>query len=586
MNPRMHWKQLRRAGAKRVVREAVRRITYELKTAVPLGRGRAARAGIRRAFGALEARAAWRERAISQVAIDAARLKRLAGSLVVTDAVHQRAFCDALLAAAEQAARKFRLTTLRSYVDVSVRMIAIRALAEHAATSPAFGGDACAVTSLLLTHAPDDRAVLLAHAELLLDNSRADEATPLLRRALRMQAVCPTAQQLLTRAVTGIDYDLRDKFCANPFTHLSTSYAGEAYACCCPAWLPYSLGNVFDAGTAEEVWNSESAVEIRRSIHDGDFRYCSRTLCSYIAAKKLPSKSEITDPVLRGYIDHRTVVLPDSPSMVQMNHDQSCNLACPSCRTGIITATPDEQRVYLDAADRVLLPLLRRVDGMAYISGGGEAFASAHYKKVLASLNRSEYPNLYVYLITNAQLLSAKRWAEFPHLPEMVGMMSVSIDAACAETYERLRRPAKWSVLMANLQLLAEMRAAGKIAALQINFVVQAENFRELPEFYALGNRLGVDSFWLQRLTSYGSFTETSFLQNDVTAPSHPDHAELLSILRQPFMRDPRMNMEMLMPLLPEIVESVVEVAWVRNRVRPEMAAVLRAQRLAEANAG
>ena len=156
----------------------------------------------------------------------------------------------------------------------------------------------------------------------------------------------------------------------------------------------------------------------------------------------------------------------------------------------------------------------------------------------------------------------------------MIGNLSVSIDAAQADTYERLRRPGKWPVLMTNLQLMAEMRAARKIRRLQINFVVQADNFRELPEFIAMGQRLGVDSIWLQRLTNYGSFAETAFAKADVTTPAHPDHAELLAILRQPFMRDPRINMEMLMPLLPEVVSSDLTVSRLRTSMRPEILAV------------
>jgi wyosine [tRNA(Phe)-imidazoG37] synthetase (radical SAM superfamily) len=211
------------------------------------------------------------------------------------------------------------------------------------------------------------------------------------------------------------------------------------------------------------------------------------------------------------------------------------------------------------------------MSGMTYISGGGEAFGSAHYRKILSSLNRDDFPGLFIFLITNAQLLTAKRWAEFPRLPEMIGNLSVSIDAARGETYERLRRPGKWHVLMQNLEVMAKMRAAGTIRRFQINFVVQADNFRELPEFLALGDRLGVDSFWLQRLTNYGAFTETEFAKADVTSPLHPDHAELLTILRQPFMNDPRVDMAMLMPILPEIVRSDIANRWLLVRPRPEM---------------
>ncbi|HEV7426286.1 MAG TPA: radical SAM protein [Thermoanaerobaculia bacterium] len=456
---------------------------------------------------------------------------------------------------------------LRSYGDISVQTAVLRRLVDYIAAE--VPRDAASLTGLLIAQHPDSRPALLVHAELLIEDSRFDEAIDLIQRALRIQAVCPTSQQLLGRALRarraisaddgdldGMNYDLSDKFCPMPFTHLSTGYKGEAFLCRCPAWVPFSVGNVLSAPSAEAVWNSEAAVEVRRSVLDGDFKYCSRTLCPYIAAQKLPRKDDITDPTLRGYIDQRRTVLDRTPQMVQLNHDPTCNLACPSCRTEIISAKAEEQDTYAAAAQRVILPLLRKVNGQTYISGGGEAFSSKHFRSILAALNRDDYPGLQVCLITNGLLLTPQRWSEYPNLPEMLEVLSVSIDAARSETYERLRRPGKWPVLMRNLELMAEMRRSKKIRSLQINFVVQEDNFREILDFIALGKRFSVDDIWFQRLTNYGAFEEPVFVKADVTSPAHPDHAALLEILRDPRMQSPGINAEMLMPLLPEVVAS------------------------------
>lgn len=527
-----------------------------------------------------------REEIFSSLVADALRLATLADELSAQGVEGRRRFVESLLDACQRldsAGVRHRSARLRSYVDVSVQAKAVRAFADYLSPLRAFAGDAANVTALLLDELPDSRPSLLAHAELLIEQQCVDEAIAVIQRALRIQAVCPTAQQLLSRAynaqreqgsrtgdLDGTNYDLSDKFCPMPFTHLATGYKGDAFACCCPAWVPYAVGNVLDAPSADAVWNSDVAAEIRRSVHDGDFGYCSRTLCSYIAAQKLPSKAEITDPLLRRYIDERSVILEDAPQMVQLNHDPSCNLACPSCRTEIITAKTDEQDVYTESARRVILPLLRKVNGQSYISGGGEAFASKHYRSILAALNRTEYPELYLYLITNGQLLNAERWSQFPDLTEMIDILSVSIDAARAETYERLRRPGKWPLLMKNLELMAEMRRVGSLRRFQINFVVQEENYREIHEFIELGIRLGVDSIWFQRLTNYGAYAEGEFVQADITSARHPGHTELLDMLRSPLMNHPSVDMEMLMPLLPEVVASNMSLPLLRIASRRE----------------
>jgi MoaA/NifB/PqqE/SkfB family radical SAM enzyme len=556
------------------------------KTWDAFGNVRVAKQWAQDAFAEFEVNTGNRNEMLSSIVIDALHLTRLADKLVAEDDVGHRRFVDALLQACERIDSgdvRHRTARLRSYVDISVQAKALHAFALYLSSLKAFAGDPAKVTALLLEVHPDSRPSLLAHAELLIERQHLDEAVAVIQRALRIQAVCPTAQQLLSRAynaqreqgsragdLDGTNYDLNDKFCPIPFTHLATGYKGDAFACCCPAWVPYPVGNVLDAPSADAVWNSEAAQEIRRSVHDGDFSYCSRTLCSYIAAQKLPSKAEITDPLLRHYIEERAVVLEEVPQMVQLNHDPSCNLACPSCRTEVITAKADEQVVYSESARRVILPLLRKVDGQSYISGGGEAFASKHYRTILAALNRTEYPDLYLYLITNGQLLTAERWSQFPDLPEMIDILSVSIDAARAETYERLRRPGKWPLLMKNLELMAAMRRAGSLRHLQINFVVQEENYREIHEFVELGIRLGVDSMWFQRLTNYGAYDEATFAKADVTSPGHTKHAELLDILRSPVMNNRAVNIEMLMPLLPEVVASDMSVAKLRMASRRE----------------
>lgn len=543
----------------------------------------AAQRWARRAFDELEVSGGRREELLRSIVTDARHLSGLAIALGV-DRSRGRHFVDVLLQACERVASgdvRSKRARLRSYVDVSVQTLAFRAFAGYLSSRRAFAGDPSRVTALVLTERPDSRPALLAHAEFLLERGDPDEAIAVIQRALRIQAVCPSAQQLLGRAraaqreqggggaLDGTNFDLSDKFCLMPFTQLATGYQGEAFACCCPAWVPFPLGNVLEAPSADAVWNSEAAVEIRRSVHDGDFSYCSRTLCSYIAAQKLPRKSEITDPLLRRYIDERTVVLEEAPQMVQLNYDTTCNLACPSCRTGILAASAEEQDRYAAASRRVILPLLSKLDGLSYISGGGEVFASRHYRAILAALNRTEYPDLSLYLITNGLLATAERWRQFPDLPEMIGILSVSIDAARAGTYERLRRPGKWAVLMKNLELMAEMRRSGSIRRLQINFVVQEENYLEIPEFVELGNRLGVDSIWFQRLTNYGAYAEGVFARVDVTSPAHPKHAELLEILRSPIMRHPALDVDMLMPLLPEVVASDLRLPLLAHLARP-----------------
>jgi pyruvate-formate lyase-activating enzyme len=470
----------------------------------------------------------------------------------------------AVCAAADDGTLWHRDLRARSYVDASLQAKVLRILLEDIGRrSP------LALARATVEAMPDARPALLVLGDLLLEAGETEGAIDVARRALGAQPVCMTAQDLLMRAYRAkrdagcedpelaiVDFDLTDRFCPLPFTHLSTGVDGHAFACCCPAWLPYPVGNVYEAETPDDVWNSPAIGEMRRSILDGDFRYCSRTQCSYMLARKLPHRDDVTDPTLRRYIDEHDTHVTEAPRMLEIDHDPTCNLACPSCRTEIVAA-PRSDRPRLDrAAERVLLPLMRRSEGQIYISGGGEALASPHIRSILRKLNRREFPGLGVFLITNAQLFTPKRWESFPDLEEMIATVSVSIDAARPATYEHLRRPGRWHVLMRNLEYIAQLRGEGRIPAFWLNFVVQRDNFREMLEFADLAEGLGVDHLWFQRLVNYGSYDAATFAQLDVTSPRHPDHEELLGMLRTPRLRRPSVDMDMLLGLLPEFVAS------------------------------
>jgi hypothetical protein len=224
-----------------------------------------------------------------------------------------------------------------------------------------------------------------------------EEAATAAKRALALCGSCPTAQALLYRVYRAQEergipvehsdvalYDLKDYFCSKPFDTLTTVGGGDATLCDCGGWLPFYAGNALTADSIDAVWNSEVSVEIRRSILDGDFSYCSRMLCPAIVGRTLPKKSEVSDPAMRGYIERGTVQLVEGPRLVQLSHDATCNLACPSCRSGIIVATSVERSTYAAALDRFIFPLLRKVNGSVLITGWGDPFSSQHYRAILA----------------------------------------------------------------------------------------------------------------------------------------------------------------------------------------------------------
>jgi MoaA/NifB/PqqE/SkfB family radical SAM enzyme len=324
------------------------------------------------------------------------------------------------------------------------------------------------------------------------------------------------------------DPDLRGRFCDHPFDKLETHTRGEVYFCC-PAWLPIPIGNL-QTQSIEEIWNSPAAQDIRKSILDGSYRYCSRMHCPKLTTNRLPKATDVKREHQK-FIAAGQTRLSRGPTRLVLNHDRSCNLSCPSCRTKLIVAGKSEQERMNRMADQVLMPLLataRRV----HITGGGDAFGSAHYRHVLRSISRTRPAHLKVDLQTNG-LLMASSWEEL-ELDGLVDRLYVSIDATRTATYRVVRRGGNFERLLDNLAFAAQKRRDGQISFVRLDFVVQTLNFREMPEAVELVERFGFDGIKFQMIRSWNTYSPEAFAWHNIGSPDHPQFGELLEVLKDP----------------------------------------------------
>lgn len=452
-----------------------------------------------------------------------------------------------------------RQCRLLSYNDVFFQVASLRIFIENfSAVKCPHWNDSLDFSRWLTDQFSDSRSAQLVRGRFELEAGNLDQALQSARNALAVESSCPRAQQLLFDAYTAKSKlepdlrqneismaDLKGRFCSEPFKTLATiDNEGKsiAFICNCGGWLPYSAGNILQAENVDSVWNSAAAMEIRRSILDGDFSYCSRSLCPYIVKNTLPKREEVTEPLMRRYIDENLVRLPEVPQLLQLSHDSTCNLACPTCRKEILTADAATRDRLADARERVILPLLKQMQGTMFVTGWGDPFASKHYRGILERLNSKDFPNLQVSILTNGLLLNRTQWERLSPMHEMINQLAVSVDAATAITYENVRRPGRWAQLMGNLEFLSELRRAGDLQYFAMNFVVQEANFREIPDFIQMGIKLGVDGIRFQKLWNFGANSQSDFFKTNVASPVHPLYPELLKIFGDPLMKNPIVN--------------------------------------------
>lgn len=336
--------------------------------------------------------------------------------------------------------------------------------------------------------------------------------------------------------------------CRNPFEWFELHPDGQVFACC-PAWLKQPLGNLLTDDVAD-IWNGPTARGLRRSVSDGSFRHCNRKRCPRLACITSPVQSvaELKDPMLIEVLEKRKTILPWGPRRLNLCYDRSCNLACKSCRGEHFVATAEER----SRAARLSEIVRRDLAGQAHqliLCGTGDPFASEAYRQLLEEVNDRNYPQLEsIHLHTNGLLWTEAAWRAMPSAQPYIRSAEISVDAASAATY-RLNRGGNFERLLENMTFLATLPVA-----ITLSFVVQQNNYREMPDFVGLARRFGF-SVYFSQLVNWGTFDRSEFRQRAVHLPQHPEHQNFCKIL-QSIAVLPKVDIGNLRPLSPPSLSS------------------------------
>jgi len=331
--------------------------------------------------------------------------------------------------------------------------------------------------------------------------------------------------------------------CTNPFEWFEIHPDGRVFLCC-PAWLKVPAGNLLET-SVDGIWNGEAARQLRRSILDGSFGRCNRKRCPRLPAGAAPVRplDEVEDAEVREAIRAKRTVLDYGPKKLNLCYDRSCNLACPSCRSGWLNAAGAERERVEKLTERLVGGAGAGAEILT-LSGLGDPFGSAALLGLLRSFRSEDFPRLRrIDLHTNGQLWDEAMWRGLPAVHPFVKATEISVDAASAATYALNRRGGDFDRLLRNLDFLATLPIA-----LKLSFVVQANNYREMPAFVDLGRRYG-SSLYFSQLVNWGTFSREEFRARAVHLPDHPEHPAFIGILRR-LAGMPAVDLGNLRPLL------------------------------------
>ncbi len=263
--------------------------------------------------------------------------------------------------------------------------------------------------------------------------------------------------------------------CFVPWTNLSVHYQGGAHVCPCLSLLKEPnvyLGDT-KAATLSEIWNGPSVLRYRDAFIKADYSTtCREDVCPYLLGSALPERppTNVVRSILR-----EDQSLEYSPEILTHDIDVGCNLECVMCRDKKIKINKSNvKRSTEQIEDLVKAGGLRKI----VTSGAGEALLFTEFVALMATRVFSDQ-DIEIHINTNLTTFNDKVWEKIKH--NKLSFIA-SIDGATKETFEKIRKGARWNDVYSGLKSLSEKYNDGRIEKVIASFIIMGANKHEISK--------------------------------------------------------------------------------------------------------
>lgn len=325
--------------------------------------------------------------------------------------------------------------------------------------------------------------------------------------------------------------------CIHPKHSAVVNKYGLVYICACASWLPKAVGSLLDYDDFLDLLNSYEARQIRSEIDLGRYSYCNHNICQYLSQKDLNISTDTTPAVLLTEDQFTESSVTDIlPVEICFDFDYTCNFICPSCRTEIINENQgliqDSHAKVVEKIKRLILDRYSQENAPLNIRwAGGEPLVSHAYLDLWEYIAELNNPNIVSIVQTNGSYLK-KRSAILEKFLPYVSTLRISFDAGTADTYSRIRKNGVWEELLENCRYIKTLADELDIKLTLISdFVVQLDNFQEIPSYVNTAKLLGFDQICMGKMWNWGTWSDEEFQRLNVSNPAHPQHLELKNLI-------------------------------------------------------
>lgn len=319
--------------------------------------------------------------------------------------------------------------------------------------------------------------------------------------------------------------------CRVPWETMGVNTNGSVFICESPSWVPKFVGSLLEVDNIYDVLNSEMAQQIRQEIVEQRYYYCNHKISRVLATKHNVINVVATDTEPLPYEPSSKTQVTTIPKNLIFDFDYTCNFRCPSCRVELVNN--NKHHVIRPINDRISAKIktlvIDNVTTPVEIRwAGGEPFISEVYVDLMDYCVTSGKPIKHI-IQTNGSYLIAKAGL-LEHLLPHIKELRISFDAATADTYSKIRVGGVWENLLKNVQHVQEqIKRLGTPTTVSVDFVVQKENYREIPLLRKLCNDMGIDKIQYQRMWNWGTWPIEEFNDKNIYNPEHKDYNQLVT---------------------------------------------------------
>lgn len=314
--------------------------------------------------------------------------------------------------------------------------------------------------------------------------------------------------------------------CNRPSKTVTIDMYTNCMLCVCDGWLPIPVGKITDFQKLEDIWSNNTAIKLQKDINDKKFTWCAVEHCGIKNHDNIEPRFELIFGI-----------------------DDSCNLACPSCRREV--RMHQEGPLYKEKLQAVkhAVNLLNNFEPRIHITlaCSGDPLASHIYRPLLHTYVGR--PSQTFTLFTNGLLI--KKQLDKTTLFDKITSFRISVDAGSEDVYKTVRIGGSWATLMENFDYLEEKKLNKKVLLV---YVVQKNNYKDIKNFVNLINKYQFSGV-LSQLDDWGTWnydkvetpdqwtiTNGTYLEHNVLNNNHPEY-NLCRDIVDSVQHEPRLNL-------------------------------------------